>query len=88
MKYRFFDKIILTGSSKPVNPSNNKYLRTWVFGWLSKTGLTQKDWASIFYKSKGAILATVNFKMDNYSTPKLDGAKPYFVNENGTKLTL
>ena len=50
MKYRFFDKIILTGSSKPVNPSNNKYLRTWVFGWLSKTGLTQKDWASIFYK--------------------------------------
>ena len=37
-------------------------------------------------KGKGAKLATVNFQMDNFSTPKLDGAKPYIVNKNGTNL--
>ena len=35
---------------------------------------------------KGAKLATVNFQMDNFGTPKLDGAKPYIVNKNGTNL--
>ena len=35
---------------------------------------------------EGAKLATVNFQMDNFGTPKLDGAKPYIVNKNGTNL--
>ena len=33
-----------------------------------------------------AKLATVNFQMDNSDTPKLDGAKPSIVNENGADL--
>ena len=36
---------------------------------------------------EGAKLATVNFQMDNFGTLKLDGAKPYIVNKNGTNLT-
>ena len=35
---------------------------------------------------EGAKLATVNFQMDNFSTRKLDGAKPYIINQNGTNL--
>ena len=35
---------------------------------------------------EGAKLATVNFQMDNSGTPKLDGAKPYIINQNETKL--
>ena len=44
------------------------------------------EWRSI--KGKGAKLATVNFQMDNFSTRKLDGAKPYIINQNGTNLAM
>ena len=37
-------------------------------------------------KGKGAKLATVNFQMDNFDTRKLDGAKLYIINQNGTNL--
>ena len=40
----------------------------------------------IVTKGEGAKLVTVNFKMDNSSTPKMDGTKPSIVNENGTNL--
>ena len=39
-----------------------------------------------FVKGEGAKLAIVNFQMDNSGTIKLDGAKPYIVNKNGTNL--
>ena len=35
---------------------------------------------------EGAKLATVNFQMDNFGTRKLDGAKPYIINQNETNL--
>ena len=40
----------------------------------------------ILNKGEGAKLATVNFQMDNFGTRKLDGAKPYIINQNGTNL--
>ena len=36
---------------------------------------------------EGAKLATVNFQMDNSGTRKLNGAKPYIVNQNGANVT-
>ena len=42
--------------------------------------------SSNYIKGEGAKLATVNFQMDNFGTPKLDGAKPYIVNKNKTNL--
>ena len=35
---------------------------------------------------EGAKLATVIFQMDNFSTRKLDGAKPDIIKQNGTNL--
>ena len=37
---------------------------------------------------EGAKLTTVNFQMDNSGTRKLDSAKPYITNKNGTNLAL
>ena len=36
---------------------------------------------------EGAKLATVNFQMNNSGTRKLNGAKSYNVNQNGTNVT-
>ena len=37
---------------------------------------------------KGAKIATVIFKMDNFGTRNFDGAKPDIINQNGTNLAL
>ena len=41
----------------------------------------------ILDKGEGAKLASINFKKSNSGTPKLNGAKLYIVNQNGTNLT-
>ena len=40
-----------------------------------------------FFLGEGPKLATVNFKKNNSDTSKLNGAKLYIVNQNGTNLT-
>ena len=40
----------------------------------------------VFFKGEGAKLATLNFQLDNSSTRKLNRAKSYIVNKNGTNL--
>ena len=35
---------------------------------------------------EGAKLATIIFQMNNFSTRKLDGAKPDIIKQNGTNL--
>ena len=40
----------------------------------------------VWLKGEGAKLANIIFQMDNFGTRKLDGAKPYIINQNGTNL--
>ena len=38
------------------------------------------------YLGKGAKIATVIAKMDNFGTRNFEGAKPYTINQNGANL--
>ena len=56
------------------------------FSTKRSTSLDFDHFNLVFALGEGAKLATVNFQIDNSDIPKLDGAKPYILNENGTNL--
>ena len=41
-----------------------------------------------FNMGKGAKIATVIAKMDNFGTRNFEGAKPYTINQNGANLVI
>ena len=63
-------------------------LLVYLLGGKPKTSVVKDGPEGCYQKTKGegAKLTTVNFRMDNSGTPKLDGVKPYIVNKNGTNL--
>ena len=48
----------------------------------------QQSNVHIVQKGKGAKIATVIAKMDNFGTRNFEGAKPYTINQNGANLVI
>ena len=46
------------------------------------------DYYKNIFLGKGAKIATVIAKMDNFGTRNFEGAKPYTINQNGANLVI